>query len=35
VADPSFSPPTANLQWEQVVGFNDFGSLVYIVEIKA
>jgi hypothetical protein len=34
VPDPSFSPPTALLQWEQVSGAGDAGSLVYIVEIK-
>jgi hypothetical protein len=32
--DPTFSPPSATLQWEEVSGFNDFGSLVYIVEMK-
>jgi hypothetical protein len=32
--DPTFSPPSALLQWEQVSGFNDFGSLVYINEMK-
>lgn len=34
VPDPSFSPPSSVLQWEQVSGRDDFGSLVYIVEIK-
>jgi hypothetical protein len=32
--DPTFSPPSALLQWEQVSGYNDFGSLVYIIEMK-
>ena len=32
--DPTFNPPTALLQWEQVSGAGDAGSLVYIVEIK-
>src|SRR5207244_2777605 len=34
VVDPTFSPPTATLQWEEVSGFGNFGSLVYIVELK-
>jgi hypothetical protein len=32
--DPTFSVPTAIFNWEQVSGANDFGSLVYIVELK-
>src|SRR5262249_3227407 len=32
--DPTFSPPAATLEWAQVSGPNDCGSLVYIVEIK-
>ncbi|MEO6030252.1 MAG: Ig-like domain-containing protein, partial [Candidatus Binatia bacterium] len=32
--DPSFSSPSAVLQWEQIAGSGDNGSLVYIVEIK-
>jgi hypothetical protein len=32
--DPSFSPPSALLQWEQVAGAGDAGSLVYIQELK-
>jgi hypothetical protein len=32
--DPTFSPPSALLQWEQVSGKNDYGSLVYINEMK-
>jgi len=32
--DPTFSVPTAILNWEEVSGANDFGSLVYIVELK-
>jgi hypothetical protein len=32
--DPTFSPPSALLQWEQVSGKNDYGSLVYITELK-
>ncbi len=35
VPDPTFSAPTANLNWEQVSGVGDAGSLVYIVEIKS
>jgi hypothetical protein len=31
--DPTFSVPTAILNWEQVSGAGDAGSLVYIVEI--
>lgn len=34
IPDPTFSPPTAILQWEQIVGASDFGSLVYIIELK-
>jgi hypothetical protein len=32
--DPTFNVPSAVLNWEQVSGANDFGSLVYIVELK-
>jgi hypothetical protein len=32
--DPTFSVPSAVLNWEQVSGAADAGSLVYIVEIK-
>lgn len=32
--DPTFNVPSALLQWEQVSGANDFGSLVYINELK-
>ncbi len=32
--DPTFNLPSAVLNWEQVSGRDDFGSLVYIVEIK-
>ena len=32
--DPTFNAPTAILNWEQVSGAGDAGSLVYIVEIK-
>jgi hypothetical protein len=32
--DPTFSPPAATLQWEQVSGHGNSGSLVYIVEMK-
>jgi hypothetical protein len=32
--DPTFSVPSAVLNWEQVSGAGDAGSLVYIVEIK-
>src|SRR5213076_2383528 len=32
--DPTFSVPTAILNWEEVSGASDNGSLVYIVEIK-
>jgi hypothetical protein len=32
--DPTFNVPTAILNWEQVSGAGDAGSLVYIVEIK-
>jgi hypothetical protein len=32
--DPTFNAPSAILNWEQIAGRNDFGSLVYIVEIK-
>ena len=34
VVDPTFSPPTAILQWEQIAGAGDAGSLVYIIELK-
>ena len=30
--DPTFSPPTAIYQWEQVSGAGDTGSLVYTIE---
>jgi hypothetical protein len=32
--DPTFSPPTALLQWEQVSATGNNGSLVYIAELK-
>jgi len=32
--DPTFNVPSAVLNWEEVSGKNDYGSLVYIVEIK-
>jgi hypothetical protein len=32
--DPTFNAPSAVLNWEEVSGANDYGSLVYIVEIK-
>jgi cysteine-rich repeat protein len=32
--DPTFSPPTALLQWEQVSAAGNNGSLVYIAELK-
>ena len=32
--DPTFNVPSAVLNWEQVSGASDYGSLVYIVEIK-
>jgi hypothetical protein len=32
--DPTFNAPTAILNWEQVSGAGDAGSLVYIVEMK-
>jgi cysteine-rich repeat protein len=32
--DPTFSPPSSLLQWEQVSGSGGNGSLVYIVELK-
>ena len=32
--DPTFSPPTALLQWEQVSATGSNGSLVYIAELK-
>jgi hypothetical protein len=31
--DPSFSPPSAILSWEEIAGASDFGSLVYIWEL--
>jgi hypothetical protein len=34
VPDPTFNAPSAILNWEQVAGALDFGSLVYIVELK-
>jgi len=34
VPDPTFNLPSAVLNWEEVSGRDDFGSLVYIVEIK-
>jgi hypothetical protein len=32
--DPRHSKPLANLNWEQVSGANNFGSLVYMFEMK-
>ncbi len=32
--DPTHSKPLANLNWEQVSGKDDFGSLVYMFEMK-
>src|SRR2546428_5517901 len=32
--DPTFNVPSAVLNWEEVSGANDYGSLVYITEIK-
>src|SRR5882672_8081857 len=32
--DPTFNVPAALLNWEQVSGASDYGSLVYIVEMK-
>jgi cysteine-rich repeat protein len=32
--DPTFSPPTSLLQWEQVSASGNNGSLVYIAELK-
>ncbi|HJQ84216.1 MAG TPA: Ig-like domain-containing protein, partial [Candidatus Binatia bacterium] len=32
--DPTFNVPSAQLNWEQVSGAGDAGSLVYIVEMK-
>jgi hypothetical protein len=34
VPDPTFNVPSAILNWEQIAGANDFGSLVYILELK-
>src|SRR5262249_12578969 len=34
IPDPTFSPPSALFQWEEVSGVGDTGSLVYIVELK-
>jgi Bacterial Ig domain len=34
IPDPTFSPPTALFQWEEVSGAGDNGSLVYIAELK-
>ena len=34
VPDPTFTKPQAVLNWEQVSGKHDFGSLVYIIELK-
>ncbi|HEY2387465.1 MAG TPA: Ig-like domain-containing protein [Candidatus Binatia bacterium] len=34
IPDPTFNVPSAILNWEQVSGRDDFGSLVYIVELK-
>jgi hypothetical protein len=34
VPDPSFNVPSAILNWEQVSGAGDAGSLVYIIELK-
>src|SRR6185369_732413 len=32
--DPTFNAPSALLNWEEVSGFGDNGSLVYIIELK-
>ena len=34
VPDPTFNAPSAVLNWEEIAGANDYGSLVYIVELK-
>ena len=34
IPDPTFNAPSAILNWEEVSGANDFGSLVYIIEMK-
>jgi hypothetical protein len=34
IPDPTFNAPSAILNWEQIAGATDFGSLVYIVELK-
>jgi len=34
VPDPTFNAPSALFNWEEVAGANDYGSLVYIVELK-
>jgi hypothetical protein len=34
VPDPTFNVPSAILNWEQISGASDFGSLVYILELK-
>lgn len=34
VPDPTFNAPSALLNWEQIAGAGDAGSLVYIVELK-
>ncbi len=33
-SDPTFDLPLSFLRWEQVSGHNDYGSLVYIFELK-
>lgn len=34
IPDPTFDLPLAFLRWEQVSGRNDYGSLVYVMEMK-
>ncbi len=34
IPDPTFNLPSAILNWEEVSGASDFGSLVYIIELK-
>ncbi len=34
IPDPTFNAPSALYNWEEVSGANDFGSLVYIIELK-
>jgi len=34
IPDPTFNAPSALLNWEQVSGAGDAGSLVYIIELK-